>query len=129
MPELSDAWFDGDDSARWRSAAVTGPGTGARASGSSLLEVDPGCRLPRHTDSAEESIVLIQGEAEVTIGDETKTARAGDILLVPECVPHEVRNAGADVLRFAAVYAANDVTTTYDRPVQPDGEAERSSVA
>jgi hypothetical protein len=59
--ELSDAWQEGDESARWRSA----------------------------------------------------------------CVPHDVRNADDEVLRFVAVYAANDVMTTYEREVQPAGARER----
>jgi mannose-6-phosphate isomerase-like protein (cupin superfamily) len=119
--EFADAWIEGEESARWRSAAGH---TGA-ASGSSLLEVDPGRRLPRHTDSAEETIVVVSGSAAVTVGEETAEVGAGEVALVPECVPHEVRNAGEEPLRFVAVYAANDVTTTYEEPVQPDGERER----
>jgi quercetin dioxygenase-like cupin family protein len=129
MTELSDAWLGDDPTARWRSGSVLGSGTGAHAAGASLLEVGPGCRLPRHTDSAEEVIVVIDGEAEVTVGEEQTTARAGDMALVPEMVPHEVRNAGDGVLRFAAVYAAPDVITTYEAPVQPAGERERESTA
>jgi hypothetical protein len=44
-------------------------------------------------------------------------------------VPHEVHNAGDDVLRFAAVYAEPDVVTTYERVVQPDGSNERHTVS
>ena len=40
-------------------------------------------------------------------------------------MPHEVRNAGDEVLRFVAVYAGNDVTTTYEREVQPAGSHEQ----
>ena len=129
MTDLSDAWLDGDDTARWRSGSVLGSGTGARAAGASLLEVDAGRRLPRHTDSAEEVIVVIAGEAEVTVGKERTTAQAGEMALVPEMVPHEVRNTGDVVLRFAAVYAAPDVVTTYEAPVQPAGEREREATA
>jgi quercetin dioxygenase-like cupin family protein len=122
--ELSDAWIDGDETARWRSAAAHGPGTGARASGSSLLEVDRGCRLPRHTDSAEETIVVVSGRAEVTVGDSTTEVGEGGLALVPECVPHEVRNAGDGPLRFVALYADTDVVTTYEQAIQPSGERE-----
>lgn len=87
--------------------------------------LDPGHRLPRHTDSAEETIVVVSGRAAVTVGDETTEVGAGEIALVPERTPHEVRNAGTEPLRFVAVYAGNDVTTTYEAPVQPDGEKER----
>jgi len=129
MADLSDAWLDGDPAARWRSGSVLGSGTGARAAGASLLEVDPGCRLPRHTDSAEEVIVVVAGEAEVTVGAESTTLGPGEMALVPEDAPHEVRNAGDEVLRFAAVYAAADVMTTYEAPVQPAGERERGATA
>jgi quercetin dioxygenase-like cupin family protein len=126
--EMSDAWIEGDDSARWRSSSGHGPGEGARASGSSLLEVDQGCRLPRHTDSAEETVVVVAGTAEVTVGEETDVVPAGGVALVPECVPHEVRNAGDETLRFVAVYASTDVTTTYEHDVQPDGGRERDPI-
>ena len=123
--EFSEAWIESDDRGRWRSAPGHGPDAGARASGSSILEVGPGCLLPRHTDSAEEVIVILAGVASVTVGDETSTAGEGAIALVPECVPHEVRNAGESLLRFWAIYAATEVTTTYEEPVQPGGERER----
>jgi quercetin dioxygenase-like cupin family protein len=126
--ELTDAWVEAEDDARWRSAAGHGPGTGARASGSSLLEVAPGCRLPRHTDSAEETIVVTAGTASITVGDETAELPEGGVALVPADVPHEVRNAGSTPLRFVAVYAGTDVITTYEHPVEPDGSRERQPV-
>ena len=119
--DLSDAWVEGDASARWRSAA----GPVGDGSGSSVLEVDPGRRLPRHTDSAEELVVVVSGTAALTVGDETSEVGPGGVALVPECVAHEVRNAGDDTLRFVAVYASTDVTTTYEDEVQPDGGRER----
>lgn len=126
--DFSDAWQEGHDTARWRSASGHSPSTGAAASGSSLLEVDPGCCLPRHTDSAEETIVVTDGVAEVIVGDERAEVPAGGLALVPKDVPHEVRNAGDATLRFAAVYAEPDVVTTYEREVQPDGSRERRTV-
>ena len=126
--ELADAWIEGDDTARWRSASAHGPSDGARSSGSSILEVPPGCRLPRHTDSAEEVIVVLEGSADVTVGDERDDVCAGGIALVPECVAHEVRNAGDAPLRFVAVYASTDVVTTYEQAIQPGGDKERRPV-
>lgn len=123
--DWSDAWIEGDATARWRSAT----GHAGGASGSSLLEVAPGCRLPRHTDSAEEAIVVTAGIADVGVGDERATVSAGGLAVVPADVPHEVRNAGGGPLRFVALYAANDVTTRYDEVVQPDGSRERHTVS
>ena len=51
------------------------------------------------------------------------------LAVVPKCVVHEVRNAGHDVLRFAAIYTEPDVVTTYREPVQPDGTRERHTVS
>jgi len=126
--DLTEAWIEGDDAARWRSASGHGPDQGARSSGSSLLEVDPGKRLPRHTDSAEETIVVVSGKAAVTVESREEVVAAGQVAWVPANAPHEVRNAGVDVLRFAAVYASTDVVTTYESEVQPDGSRERRPV-
>lgn len=127
--DFSDAWLEGDDAARWRSASGHGPSTGAASSGSSVLEVQPGCRLPVHSDSAEETIVVLAGLAEVRIDEEAARVGPGGLAVVPKCVLHEVRNAGDDLLRFAAVYAEPDVVTTYREPVQPDGTRERHTVS
>jgi quercetin dioxygenase-like cupin family protein len=123
--ELSDAWQDGVEDARWRSGPGTTPDGGAHASGSSVLEVPPGCRLPWHTDSAEETIVVLAGRARVRVGDEEGEVPAGGVALVAEGARHEVENAGDEVLRFLALYASTDVTTRYEREVQPDGARER----
>jgi len=128
--QWSDAWIDGEEGARWRSATALGASAGAAASGCSLLEIPAGGMLPRHTDSAEETIVVVDGRAAVTIGDAPPLqVGAGGVALVPQGVPHQVRNSGPEHLRFAAVYAAPEVVTTYEQPVQPDGEQRRQSAA
>jgi quercetin dioxygenase-like cupin family protein len=126
--DLADAWIDGVPSARWRSAAAHGPSTGASSSGSSLIEVDEGCMLPRHTDSAEETIVVLDGQAEVTVGEDRAEVAAQGMALVPKDAPHSVRNAGLGKLRFVAFYSAHDVVSRYEEEVQPDGGRERSPV-
>ena len=123
--ELADAWIEGDETARWRSGGGLGPSSGARESGCSLMEVPPGCRLPRHTDSAEETIVVIAGVAEVELVDERERLPAGGVALVPANLPHQVVNVGEEPLRFVALYASADVLTRYEEEVQPDGERER----
>ena len=123
--ELSDAWVDDDDRSRWRTTAALTPADGSRASGSVLLEVEPEHRLEPHTDSAEETIVVLAGTAEVILGGEAGEVTAGGLALIPVDVIHEVRNAGQDPLRFLAIYASADVVTRYERPVAPDGVSEK----
>jgi quercetin dioxygenase-like cupin family protein len=127
--EFSDTYVEGDESARWRSAAGHSPSTGAAASGSSIIEVPVGCRLPRHTDSAEETIVVTAGDADVWVGEEHTRLPAGGLAIAPEDVPHEVHNAGDEPLRFVAVYAAPEVVTRYEQEIQPDGTHERRTVS
>jgi mannose-6-phosphate isomerase-like protein (cupin superfamily) len=121
--ELSEAWVDGDPSARWMSAAAHA----AAATGSSVLEVPPGCRLPVHTDSEEEVVVVVEGRAEVVVAGESASVDAGGFAIVPRLVEHEVRNAGDGPLRFLALYAGPDVVSTYADEVQPDGGREREA--
>ena len=127
--DFADAWTEKDEAARWRSASGHGPSSGAQSSGSSVIEVERGRKLPMHTDSAEETIVVLAGTAEVEVGGETAKVAACGLALVPKNVMHEVRNAGDETLRFAAVYAEPDVVTTYVDPVQPDGSRERHTVS
>ena len=126
--QLAEAWVEEEPGARWRSASGHGPSAGAQASGSSFLEVPEGCVLPLHTDSAEETMVVTAGRAAVSVGDERLAVAAGDVALIPADVPHEVRNAGDGLLRFVAVYAATDVVTRYEKPVEPEGAKERRPV-
>jgi quercetin dioxygenase-like cupin family protein len=126
--EFSESYVEGDPEARWRSASGHSPSAGASASGSSVIEVPARCRLPRHTDSAEETIVITAGAAAVVVGEEHTELSAGGIAVVPEDTSHEVRNAGDGTLRFVAVYASPDVVTRYEREIQPDGTRERQTV-
>ncbi|HEX8086374.1 MAG TPA: cupin domain-containing protein [Solirubrobacteraceae bacterium] len=126
--DLEDQWVEGRPELRWRSTVGTDPEGGARSSGTSLLEVDPGCALPRHADSAEETVVVVSGVAEVTIAGESGRVEAGGVALVPKDVPHQVRSVGDEALRFVAVYAAAEVVTTYEDEVQPSGERESKTI-
>ncbi len=123
--DLAEQWVEGRPELRWRSTLGTTPDQGAKASSTSLLEVDPGCALPRHTDSAEETLIVLAGSARVAVDDEASECSAGDLVLIPAHAPHEVANAGTDVLRAVGVYASASVVTVFDYPVMPDGERER----
>ena len=125
---LEEQGVDGRPELRWKSTLGTTPDGGAREASTSLLEVGPGCALPRHTDSAEEHVVVVSGVAEVELDGETDRVDAGGVALVPKDVPHQVRSVGDEPLRFVAVYADVDVVTTYEEPVQPSGERESQTV-
>jgi quercetin dioxygenase-like cupin family protein len=76
------------------SVCLSGAGTGGAYC---LLEVSlaPGMGVPRHTHTREdEAYYVLVGELEVVVGDETFVLRAGDTLMAPRDIPHQLRNSG-----------------------------------
>ncbi len=101
--------------------------------GAAIGELDPGggARLPAgpHTDSAEETIAVVAGTAEVVVEGRASRVSAGGLAVVPAGTVHEVRCADTGPLRFIAVYAGTDVVTRYEAEVQPDCSRERRPIA
>jgi len=59
------------------------------------MRVAPGKGVPRHIHTREdEALFVLSGELEVTIGDEVFTLRAGETLIAPRNIPHQLRNSG-----------------------------------
>lgn len=53
-----------------------------------LFSFDSGQGLSEHTSPYDAVVHILDGEAEITIGGETKTVRAGEMLIMPANVPH-----------------------------------------
>jgi quercetin dioxygenase-like cupin family protein len=59
------------------------------------LRVAPGKGVPRHTHTLEnEALFVLSGELEATVGGELFTLSAGDTLMAPRNIPHQLRNSG-----------------------------------
>jgi quercetin dioxygenase-like cupin family protein len=120
--ELLEAWLDGDpDRSRVRVTFPINKWVGSRDSAVVYFEVEPGNRLPRHTDSAEEILYLVSGEAEAEVGDERSRLTAGDLAVIPSMVPHGLVNVGEDTLRVIGFFSEAEVISSFDEPVQPVG--------
>jgi quercetin dioxygenase-like cupin family protein len=107
---------DGSPGARVRGTFPLHYGSGCASTAVVYFELEPGDRLPRHTDSAEELLVVLDGEAEATVGEERERVKGGGIVVVPAMVPHEVRNAGQGTLRVAGCFSSNTVVSVFDEP-------------
>jgi len=73
-----------------------------------LLEVSlaPGIGVPRHTHTREdETYYVTSGELEVTVGDEVFVLKAGDTLIAPRNIPHELRNSGTTTNHYLLVFS------------------------
>ena len=61
--------------------------------------------LPAHVhDDAEQSIMMLEGEIEFTIGGETLRLRAGDVAVVPRGVEHSGQSIAGEAI-FIEVFA------------------------
>jgi quercetin dioxygenase-like cupin family protein len=88
---------------------------GTQQSATVYFEIEPGDNLGRHTDSAEELLLILEGEVEVTIGEETSLALKDTIALVPQMVPHDLRNIGNSTAKVLGFFGgANNIIATFD---------------
>lgn len=84
------------------------------------FELEPGNNLGKHTDNAEELLIILSGKAEATVGDKKSEAHKGALVLVPEMVPHDVKNIGDSTLKVLGVFGgANNIVATFDREMLP----------
>jgi quercetin dioxygenase-like cupin family protein len=97
--------------------------TGSADSAVVYFEIDPGEKLATHTDSAEEVLYIVQGEAEAHAGDETGRLSAGDLAVIPAMVPHGVRNVGDTRLKVVGFFSEARIVSTFEEPLQPVGAA------
>ncbi len=54
-------------------------------------DIRPGAELPLHSHVHEQTVNMLVGEFEMTIGGETQLLRAGDVVVIPSNVPHSGR--------------------------------------
>ena len=71
-----------------------------------IVNAKPGQGPPLHRHPYVEVIFTLEGCATVTIGDETREAKAGDIAVVPANTPHRFVNSGNGILRQIDVHAS-----------------------
>lgn len=94
-------------------------GNGAASSAVIYFEHQPGEHHGRHTDSAEEVVLVLDGEAEVTAGDERLRLSEGTLALVPAMVPHDIANVGRGELRMVGFFSSAAVVSQFDEMLAP----------
>ena len=119
--ELRDAWYQDDPAMRIRVTFPFYVATGNESSAVVYFEIEPGHYLGTHTDSAEEIVLVLSGTVEASLGDETGQLSAGQAVLIPEMVPHGVRNIGHETARCVGFFAAAIVESNFDQPMMPLG--------
>ena len=122
--DLTEVWLDSDpDRNRLRVTFPINRWAGARDTAVVYFEIQPGERLATHTDSAEEILYIVAGEAEAHVGDEHGRVRAGDLAVIPEMVPHGLVNVGDEPVKVVGFFCQPEIISTFDEAVQPVGSA------
>jgi quercetin dioxygenase-like cupin family protein len=58
------------------------------------IQSPPGAMVPPHIHSVEDELIyVVEGQLEATVGDQTYTLGAGDLVKMPKGVPHGIRMA------------------------------------
>ena len=57
----------------------------------SYLEMDANSVVPRHSHPHEQAGLMLSGHIELTIGDETRACKPGDMFIIPANVEHGAR--------------------------------------
>jgi quercetin dioxygenase-like cupin family protein len=120
--DLSDVRAETDPTVGCRFAFPVYAATGAAASAVVYFEVAPGGRLGRHTDSAEEVLLILAGEAEAEVDGERRRLAPGGLALVPAMAPHDVHNVGEEPLRAVGFFAAAALVHRFFEPFLPGAE-------
>lgn len=117
--KLLEGWFENDPNTRSKSGFPLYKSTGTNNMAVVYFEIEPGNKLGSHTDSAEEIILILEGEAEAIIGDEQGRLSKGELALIPSMIPHAVRNIGSDTLKVIGFFASPNVVSTFAEPLMP----------
>jgi quercetin dioxygenase-like cupin family protein len=83
------------------------------------FELEPGCELGNHTDSAEEIIYVVGGTIEATIGKEKDQISRHELGVVPVMELHNFRNIGSDTAKVIGFFSSPDVVSTFEKVFLP----------
>jgi quercetin dioxygenase-like cupin family protein len=65
--------------------------------------MEPGGGMPNHTNTLEHEQYVLRGHATIGIGDEEFEVKAGDVVFIPEGVPHWYQNIGEENFEFLCI--------------------------
>jgi len=74
-----------------------------------MARIEPGAENPLHIHgNCSEIILLLSGSVEHVVGEEVVELTAGDVLIVPQAVPHQARSVGTTAAEMVVVYNSGE---------------------
>jgi quercetin dioxygenase-like cupin family protein len=67
------------------------------------FSMQKGGNMPLHTNTLEHEQYVLRGHAKIGIGDQSYEVKAGDVVFIPEGVPHFYANIGDEPFEFLCV--------------------------
>ena len=101
--------FPGVD--RWQ---VVSGDKGAESLNVGQLTFDPESAVPNHTHPTEEAMLVLEGELEAVLGEETTIVRAGQTVLAPAGVRHGFVNRSAGQASLLAIFPTTDIEIEFE---------------
>lgn len=92
---------------------------GTKSGSAVYFELEPGCELGNHTDSAEEIVYIAEGTVEITIGKEKNQISRGELGVVPVMEPHNFRNVGSNIAKVIGFFSSPNVVSTFEKIFLP----------
>ena len=96
--------FPGVD--RWQ---VVSGDKGADSLNVGHLTFDPTGAVPTHTHPTEEAMLVLEGELEAVLGDQTTVVKAGQTVLAPAGVKHGFVNRSDGKASLLAIFPTTDI--------------------
>jgi quercetin dioxygenase-like cupin family protein len=74
--------------------------------------IQPGGEMPNHTNRVEHEQYVLEGHAQIGIGDEVFEVKKGDIVFIPAEIPHWYKNIGDEPFEFLCLVPNKQDSTT-----------------
>lgn len=81
-----------------------------------VVNAEPGRGAALHQHPYDEVIVVLEGEATVDDGSETRVVGAGEIVVIPAGQPHAFTNTGDGALKQIDIHASPRFVTEWIEP-------------
>jgi quercetin dioxygenase-like cupin family protein len=120
--ELWKGWSEAEPDVAFKFGLVVSAANGPASSQVICVTLEPGKSGGRHAHNAEEILFVLEGTAQLTVGNDWERLCTGGMAVIPAAIAHEPINVGSGPLRFLAIFSRAMVVHTWDVPVEPTGE-------
>ena len=118
--ELAENWLESRPDECMLSGYPVHWGTGSTCA-LVYMVLEPGGAVGTHEHDVEEVILVLEGSAEVWVGEERQRVEPRAVVVVPAGAAHGLRG-GTGVVRAVGFFPSGSVVTRFAERVMPDGE-------